>query len=44
MNDSSKDGGSKAAARRLATKVVTAGRNPKSHHGFVNFAALAANS
>jgi len=36
MNDSSKDGRSAPPARRLATRVVTAGRDPKSYHGFVN--------
>ena len=39
MNDSSKDGRSPpspAPARQLATRVVTAGRDPKSYHGFVN--------
>src|SRR5579862_6606432 len=36
MNDSSKDGRSPPPARRLATRVVTAGRDPKSYHGFVN--------
>ena len=34
MNDNSKDGPPKS--RRAATKVVTAGRDPKSYHGFVN--------
>ena len=36
MNDSSKDGRSPPPARRPATRVVTAGRDPKSYHGFVN--------
>ena len=36
MNDSSKDGRSPPPARRLATRVVTVGRDPKSYHGFVN--------
>jgi cysteine-S-conjugate beta-lyase len=36
MNDSSKDGRSPPPARRLATRVVTARRDPKSYHGFVN--------
>jgi hypothetical protein len=36
MNDSGKDGRSPPPARRLATRVVTAGRDPKSYHGFVN--------
>ncbi len=34
MNDKGNNGGQRA--RRAATKVVTAGRDPKSHHGFVN--------
>src|SRR5262249_3270675 len=38
MNDNSKDGRSTppAAEQRLATRVVTAGRDPASYHGFVN--------
>ena len=36
MNDSSKDGRSPPPARRLATRVVTAGRDPAAYHGFVN--------
>jgi cystathionine beta-lyase len=36
MNDSSQDGRSPPPARRPATRVVTAGRDPKSYHGFVN--------
>ena len=36
MNDSSKDGRSPPPARQQATRVVTAGRDPKSYHGFVN--------
>jgi cystathionine beta-lyase len=35
MNDSSQDG-RPAPSRRLATRVVTAGRDPRSYHGFVN--------
>jgi cystathionine beta-lyase len=35
MNDSSKDGG-KPRSRRSHTRVVTAGRDPASYHGFVN--------
>jgi len=42
MNDSGKDGRSPPQARRLATRVVTAGRDPKSHHGFAALAAAAA--
>src|SRR5271163_1882561 len=34
MNDKTNDGRQKS--RRAATKVVTAGRDPKSYHGFVN--------
>jgi cystathionine beta-lyase len=34
MNDKGKDGG--PPPRRTATKIVTAGRDPKSYHGFVN--------
>src|SRR5271170_2050307 len=34
MNDNSKDGPPKS--RRVATKVVTAGRDPHAYHGFVN--------
>ena len=34
MNDGSKDGG--ASERRTDTRVVNAGRDPASHHGFVN--------
>ncbi len=34
MNDSSKDG--RPAPRRTETRVVTAGRDPASYHGFVN--------
>jgi len=34
MNDKSNDGRTKS--RRAATKVVTAGRDPPSYHGFVN--------
>src|SRR5262249_20945115 len=38
MNDNSKDGRSAppAAEQRPATRVVTAGRDPASYHGFVN--------
>ncbi len=38
MNDSGKDGRSppQTPARRPATRVVTAGRDPASYHGFVN--------
>jgi cystathionine beta-lyase len=38
MNDNSKDGRSAppAPTRRLETRVVTAGRDPRSYHGFVN--------
>jgi len=36
MNDSSKEGRSPAPQRRTATRVVTAGRDPASYHGFVN--------
>jgi cystathionine beta-lyase/cystathionine gamma-synthase len=36
MNDASKDGRSPPPVRRPATRVVTAGRDPKSYHGFVN--------
>jgi cysteine-S-conjugate beta-lyase len=38
MNDSGKDGRSPppAPTRRAATRVVTAGRDPASYHGFVN--------
>ena len=36
MNDNSKDGRSPPPARRVATRLVTAGRDPKSNHGFVN--------
>ncbi len=34
MNDNSKDGRSRS--RRADTKVITAGRDPRSYHGFVN--------
>ena len=34
MNDKGNDG--RTRSRRAATKVVTAGREPKSYHGFVN--------
>jgi len=34
MNDKTKDGPSQP--RRADTKVVTAGRDPRSYHGFVN--------
>src|ERR1700735_1874719 len=37
MNDNNNDGRSAPPAeRRLATRVVTAGRDPASYHGFVN--------
>jgi cysteine-S-conjugate beta-lyase len=36
MNDGSGDGRSPPPPRRLATGVVTAGRDPASYHGFVN--------
>jgi cysteine-S-conjugate beta-lyase len=36
MNDSGKDGRAPPPARRQATRLVTAGRDPKSYHGFVN--------
>jgi cystathionine beta-lyase/cystathionine gamma-synthase len=36
MNDASQDGRSPPPAPRLATRVVAAGRDPKSYHGFVN--------
>ena len=36
MNDSSKEGRSPTPQRRTATRVVTAGRDPASYHGFVN--------
>jgi cystathionine beta-lyase len=36
MNDSSRPGRTPSATRRPATQVVTAGRDPAFHHGFVN--------
>src|ERR1700719_4495132 len=36
MNDSSKDGPAPPPARRVQTRLVNAGRDPKSYHGFVN--------
>jgi len=37
MNDSSNDGRSAPPARRPATRVVTAGGDPKFYHGFMPY-------